>query len=255
MSFVRQTVPRILWDSNVHYFLQSSSPRSRVSSVEVLLHLEVLFVCYSYIYAQLLQVVSFLHVFPPKTSMSLSITMCATCLAHLVPLYLITLIVGGEEYKSWSSSLCSLTLSLLNSSLKPKYFRYLPFLKTLDLYSYGNVRRYVSHPHNRQNYMSVLCMCVFMFIYLSIYLPIYLSICLSVCLSVRLSIYLSIYVSVCLSVGPSVCRAVGPPVRLSVSPSVRLSICLSVRPSVCLSLRPSVCLSIWSQDSIFITCV
>lgn len=100
MSSVRQAVPRVLWDSNVHCFLQSSSPPSRVSSVEVLLRLEVLFEYHSYIYAQLLQVVSFLHIFPPKTSMFLSLTIYATCLAHLVPLYLITLIVGGEEYKS-----------------------------------------------------------------------------------------------------------------------------------------------------------
>ena len=56
--------------------------------------------------------------FPTKTLYtSLSSPICSTCPAHLILLYFITRTVLGEEYRSLSSSLCSLLHSPVTSSL------------------------------------------------------------------------------------------------------------------------------------------
>ena len=68
-------------------------------------------------------------------------TLCATCSAHPIVLYLITLIILGEEYRSQSSSLCSflhfpVTLLLFGSSV----FLSTLLLKSLSLSSSLNVK-------------------------------------------------------------------------------------------------------------------
>ena len=56
--------------------------------------------------------------FPTKTlDTTLSSLICATCPAHLILLNFITCTVLGEEYKSFSSSLCNLLRSPVTSSL------------------------------------------------------------------------------------------------------------------------------------------
>jgi len=53
------------------------------------------------------RVVSSVQVFRPTFCKHFSSPMRATCPAHLTLLYLITVIIFGEVYKLWSSSLCS----------------------------------------------------------------------------------------------------------------------------------------------------
>ena len=56
--------------------------------------------------------------FPTKTQYTpLSSSIRATCPAHLILLYFITRTILGEEYRSFSSSLCSLLHSPVTSSL------------------------------------------------------------------------------------------------------------------------------------------
>jgi hypothetical protein len=86
--------------------------------------------------------------FPTKTLHTfVSSPMRATCPAHLILVDLISLILSGEEYKIWSSSLCNFfNLLLLHPSLV-QIFSLGPCSQILSLCSSLNVRDQVSHPH------------------------------------------------------------------------------------------------------------
>ena len=78
----------------------------------------------------------------------LSSPILSTCPAHLILLDFITRTILGEEYKSFSSSLCSLLHSPVTSSfLGPNILLNTMFSNTLSFLSSRNVIDQVSHPY------------------------------------------------------------------------------------------------------------
>ena len=77
-----------------------------------------------------------------------SLPIRATCPAHLIFLDFITRTILGEEYKSFSSSLCNLLHSFVTSSLLGQNIPLSTlFSNTLSLFSSLNVSDQVSHPY------------------------------------------------------------------------------------------------------------
>ena len=104
--------------------------------------------------------------FPTKTLYTtLSSPKCATCPAHHILLDFITRTILGEEYKSFSSSLCNLPHSPVTSFLlSPNILLNTMFSNTLSFLSSRNVNDQVSHPHKTKGKIIVLYILIFKFL-------------------------------------------------------------------------------------------
>ena len=104
--------------------------------------------------------------FPAKTLYTpLLVTIRATCPTHLILFHFITRTILSEEYRSWSSSLCSFLHSPVTSSLlRPNILLSTLFSNSLSLCSTRNLRDQVSHPYKTTGKIIVLYILIFIFL-------------------------------------------------------------------------------------------
>jgi hypothetical protein len=119
-----EELPKMLWNTKVHYNAHKSpllvpilSQNNPVHTIPSYLSLRSILTLSTHLHLGLHSCV-----FPSDTSHQYPICILllpirATCLTYLVVLDLVILIILGERYKLWSSSLCSFLKPAVTSSL------------------------------------------------------------------------------------------------------------------------------------------
>ena len=166
-----QVIPRILWNTRVHYRIHKCPPPIRILSQLDPVHNTTFH--FLKIHRNII-----LPSKPgsPKWSLSLrfphqnpvyasSLPHTLYMPAHLILLDFITRTILGEEYISLSSSLCSFLHSLVTSFfLGPNIFLNNPISNTLSLRSSLNVSDQISHPYTTTGKIIFLCILIFKFL-------------------------------------------------------------------------------------------
>ena len=164
-----QKIPRISRNPKVHYRTHKRPPPISILGQPNPVHIptsHLLEIRLNIIHPSKPRSPQFPSGFPTKTLYTpLSSSIRATCPAHLILLDFITRTILGEEYRSFSFSLCNLLHSLITSSLLgPNILLNIMFSNTLSFLSSRNVSDQVSHPYKTTGKIIVLYILIFKFL-------------------------------------------------------------------------------------------